>query len=166
MSRCTRWGRGFPALLTSRNQPFRRTANIQIAASFIRLAREREEIRRRREAGQSWPWTSDPILQAYKFCNVRREDDRVSRGIANMVSQPCADHPDAWFPLVVARRAVNWPDTLADLMAENALLPWRPDVFLGVIRRRQAAGLGECIRSPSLQSARERQIRRAGRTYL
>ena len=39
---------------------------------------ERERIRVRKESGQPFPWTDDPILATYRFCNVRREDDRVT----------------------------------------------------------------------------------------
>ncbi len=113
--------------------------NAQILSHFINFVSDRDAMRCRREAGQPWPWTDDPILKSYKFCNVRREDDRVTNGIAKIIRQRYSEHPDAWFPLTVARRAVNWPDTLADLMAENALLPWHPDRFRDVIRRKQAA---------------------------
>lgn len=40
---------------------------------------ERDRIRRRKEAGVSWPWTKDVVLEHYHFCNVFREDDRVSK---------------------------------------------------------------------------------------
>ena len=40
---------------------------------------EREAIRLKKEAGEPKPWTSDPILQQYRFCNVRRMDDKVSK---------------------------------------------------------------------------------------
>ena len=32
-----------------------------------------------RLAGREWPWSEDPILQTYKFCNVYRAADRVSQ---------------------------------------------------------------------------------------
>ena len=49
---------------------------------FVAVMRERENIRLRREQGLSRPWTSDPFLQHYRFCNIRREDDRTTRWIA------------------------------------------------------------------------------------
>lgn len=33
-----------------------------------------------------YPWTNDPVLQKYKFTNVFREDDRVSRALIDQVS--------------------------------------------------------------------------------
>ena len=43
--------------------------------------KERQAIHERRKAGQPPPWTKDEILRTYRFCNVRREDDRVTRWI-------------------------------------------------------------------------------------
>lgn len=43
--------------------------------------RERENIRLKREANFPKPWTDDPILQKYHFCNVRRQDDRGTKEI-------------------------------------------------------------------------------------
>lgn len=37
--------------------------------------------------GHCPPWTSDPILMNYKFTNVFREDDRVSRNLIQLVSK-------------------------------------------------------------------------------
>jgi hypothetical protein len=42
-----------------------------------------------------------------------------------------------WFAVLVARRAVNWPDTLAELGYPG---PWAPEHFKDVIRARQARG--------------------------
>lgn len=40
---------------------------------------ERHSIFLKREAGLSKPWTDDPILQTYRFCNPFRENDKVTR---------------------------------------------------------------------------------------
>lgn len=45
--------------------------------------REREAIRVKRERGIPRPWTDDPILLNYRFCNVRRMDDRVSKWLVS-----------------------------------------------------------------------------------
>jgi hypothetical protein len=76
---------------------------------------ERERIRVRRERGKPQPWTKDPVLANYRFCNVRREDDSVTRWIAANIREPYADHSSLWFMLCVARW-INWPDTLQGLM--------------------------------------------------
>ena len=48
------------------------------ADAYFSFAREREAIRRRRLAGQPWPWTDDPVFQTWSFCNVHRENDRTT----------------------------------------------------------------------------------------
>lgn len=78
---------------------------------FVAFVIEREEIRLRKEAGKPKPWTKDPILQKYKFCNIRREDDKVTRWIASNWRTTYATDPNLWFAMVIAR-FVNWPDSL------------------------------------------------------
>lgn len=78
---------------------------------FFYWLTERDSIRQKKEAGLPKPWTTDPILQKYKFCNVRREDDTVTKWIKNNWRDPCRGHPNMWFAMVVAR-LFNWPPTL------------------------------------------------------
>jgi len=46
---------------------------------FFAFMHERESIRIKKNAKELWPWTDDPILQAYKFTNVKREHDRTTK---------------------------------------------------------------------------------------
>lgn len=78
---------------------------------FFYWIKERESIRQKKEAGLPKPWTNDPILRQYKFCNVRREDDRVTMWIKNHWRDPCRGHPNMWFAMIVAR-LFNWAPTL------------------------------------------------------
>lgn len=84
--------------------------------------RERESVRLKKEAGELTPWTDDPILRAYRFCCVRREDDRVTTWVRERVRDRFADHPDLWFMLCLAR-IVNWPDTLVELLSRPGAWP-------------------------------------------
>lgn len=45
---------------------------------FFAYARERYSILLERRTGRPRPWTKDPILDNYRFCNVFREDDRTT----------------------------------------------------------------------------------------
>jgi hypothetical protein len=47
--------------------------------AYWRLAAERQHIFLRRAFGAPAPWTDDPILRQYKFCNAYRASDRVSQ---------------------------------------------------------------------------------------
>lgn len=82
---------------------------------------EREAIRARKEdEHKPQPWTNDPILGKYRFCNVRREDDRVTIWIRENIRRPFAKHPMLWFMLCLARQ-INWPPTLQKLIREGGL---------------------------------------------
>lgn len=92
---------------------------------FLYWIKERESIREKKEAGLPKPWSTDPIFQTYKFCNVRREDDTVSRWLFEHWMKPYEGHPNMWFAMVVAR-LFNWPQTL-DLIG----FPDLPDKYDG-----------------------------------
>src|SRR5262245_11963223 len=93
---------------------------------------ERHAIYLRRKAGQPKPWTQDPILQAFRFCNVYRELDTETKWIADNWRSPHRSDPDLWFALVVAR-LVNWHETLDEL---GYPVPWQPDRFVKVLEGR------------------------------
>lgn len=97
---------------------------------------ERESIRRRRVAGKPWPWTSDWILQNYRFCNIQRERDRTTREIAALWREPHKNDPDLWFAMAVARH-VNWVPTLREL---GWPVPWDADHFVEVVQDRKRRG--------------------------
>jgi hypothetical protein len=97
---------------------------------------EREAIRLRRASGAPQPWTDDPILREYPFCNVRREDDRTTVWIRQNWREPHADDPDLFFAMAVAR-LTNWSDTMAEI---GYPVPWRPEKFLSVMAKRKQRG--------------------------
>lgn len=102
---------------------------VRSAEGVLHFARERESIRLRRDLGEPAPWTSDPVLSRYKFTNVRRRDDRVTRWFIRELIEPAVRRHDAhlWFTLLVARH-INWPPTLDRLLADG-VLPCRPERF-------------------------------------
>lgn len=84
---------------------------INPQSELLHWVKERESIRVKKEAGEPKPWTTDPILRDYKFCNVRRNDDRVSKWIHNNWLKPYKGSPDIAFAMCVAR-ILNWPESL------------------------------------------------------
>lgn len=87
--------------------------------------REREAIRLKRAAGAPKPWTADPTLLDWRFCNVRREDDTVTVWIRHNIRLPYANHELLWL-MLCAGRQINLTDTLDELLRRNAF-PNRPD---------------------------------------
>lgn len=105
--------------------------------------RERESLRLCKERGEPFPWTPDPILRDYRFCCVRREDDRVTQWIREHVRERFAGHPHLWIMLCICRQ-INWPDTLADLIATPGAWPlddsFQLDVLARVLNARKRQG--------------------------
>jgi len=90
---------------------------------------EREAIRVSKGLNLPKPWTEDPILQKYRFCNVRRRDDRMSQWmISNMFDHvECGGEEDLWFISAIARY-INWPPTLIELLVEG-MIPGQAENF-------------------------------------
>lgn len=86
---------------------------------FLNFILERQRIYVRRAAGKPYPWTDDPVLRGGHFCNVFRENDRVTKWIDANIRKPFADHPRLWIMLAIARY-VNWPPTLQAIMDYNS----------------------------------------------
>ncbi len=75
---------------------------------------ERHSIYLKKAAGEPPPWTDDPVLREYSFCNVFREIDKVTVWIRENWREPYADNENLWIAMCLARQ-VNWPDTLAEI---------------------------------------------------
>ena len=61
--------------------------------SFFDYCKKREAVRLKRESGETYPWTDDPILQKGRFLNVFREDDKVSKSIIKFAEPAKEDLP-------------------------------------------------------------------------
>lgn len=76
----------------------RPTVRRDVFDAYWRFAAERQRIFDLRASGQPGPWTDDPILRRYKFCNTFRASDRVSQYLISDViygpehrDLPCED---------------------------------------------------------------------------
>lgn len=84
------------------------------------FASERQAVFERRVAGPPAPWTDDPVLQTFKFCNVYRAADRVSQYMIRDVcyhDEPCSPE-DRLFQIVAFRtfsRIETWRSVRAFL---------------------------------------------------
>jgi hypothetical protein len=103
---------------------------------FFKFIKARHQIYVRRQEGQAPPWTADPILRKYKFCNVYRELDRGTIWLRENWRDPHRKAPDLWFALTVAR-LINLPDSLAVL---GFPVPWDAGRFKRLMRARKKAG--------------------------
>jgi 5-hmdU DNA kinase-like protein len=70
---------------------------------FFAYMKERYQIYLKKSAGDPPPWTSDPILQKYKFCNIFREDDRTTRWFRENVRDRLDGTPEVLLATIVFR---------------------------------------------------------------
>lgn len=70
---------------------------------FFAYARERHAIYLRRAAGATPPWTEDPVLQKYRFCNIFRELDATTKWFRANVREPLRDKPEVLLATVIFR---------------------------------------------------------------
>lgn len=82
----------------------RRTDPTVGVEDFFKYARERYRIHLRRQAGDPAPWTEDPVLREWSFCNVFREDDRTTQWFRNNIRNPLKNHPH----VILATIAFRW----------------------------------------------------------
>lgn len=102
--------------------------------NFIK-ARERHRVAHDRGNKVVRP---DPIIAKYRFCNVRRNDDRVTKWIFEHYLERWGASPELWFALVVAR-LFNNEDTLNDIA--QCVLPFKPEKMRLILHKRKAKGL-------------------------
>lgn len=111
---------------------------------FFYWANERHKIYLSRKNGAKRPWTEDPILANYRFCNVYRQLDTVSVWIYKNLLVPNKDNPHLWFIAAIAR-LVNHVETLDELNKTPGCIPqkgkWSPTAFFKVLSRRKNAKL-------------------------
>lgn len=88
-------------------------------SQFWYFINERHRIYLKKAAGLPKPWTDDPILQAFKFCNVFRELDTGTVWLRQKFTEPHRDgpldllvHNTCWY------RMFNWHGT-------GTLLGWQ-----------------------------------------
>lgn len=103
---------------------------------LVRFIKAREDARIAKERG--FPYDGDEIIERYRFCNMHREDDRVTRWIADNWRTPNTSDPDLWFAMCVARMALNSIDTMD---AVGYPVPWNPARFKKIIAKRKQLGL-------------------------
>lgn len=88
----------------------------QKIADFFSYSRKRYNIFLRRKIGQIAPWTEDTILQNYRFCNIFREDDKVTVWFRENIRDHLKDDPRVLLA-TFAFRLFNLPLSGQSMMA-------------------------------------------------
>lgn len=72
-------------------------------AMFFDFAVERYRIMLKKEDGKPAPWTQDEALQNFYFCNIFREDDKVTKWFKENLRDPLAEDPFAYVAVAAFR---------------------------------------------------------------
>jgi hypothetical protein len=111
--------------------------NLKRVDDFNRFMVERHNIFIKKEINnEPYPWSTDPILTEYSFCNVYRELDKVTIWIRENWREPYADHRNLPFAMAVARQ-INWPDTLEEIGFPDK---WEPEKVKAIMQDRKDRG--------------------------
>ncbi len=84
---------------------------MPVIQAICNFACERIEIWKRKTGGSLPPFTDDPILQKYRFCNVFREFDKQTIAIHTMLN-PVRDDFALWLLNMFYCRMVARPETI------------------------------------------------------
>ncbi len=90
---------------------------------YFATARVRYNIMLRRNEGMLPPWTVDVAFSKYRFCNVFREDDRVTKLVRLHVREPLRKSTRVLTALVAAR-FFNREETIVKLADADLFVHW------------------------------------------
>lgn len=106
---------------------------------YVYWIKERESIRIKKEVAKvEKPWTDDEILRSYRFCNVVRMDDKVSRWLLKHWYQPHKNHPNMLVACALARH-FNRPEALKHI-TEFVFNDYKPAKVKDVMRQLKSQG--------------------------
>lgn len=95
--------------------------------AYWRFAAERQQVFFRRVRGEVGPWSSDAVLQRFRFTNAYRVTDRVSQFLVNEVQGRSPRNQDSLFFRTILFKLFNRIDTWK--LLESALGELRPESY-------------------------------------
>lgn len=114
-----------------------KVVGLPVEERLLYWIKERWSIYQLRKSGKPKPWTDDEILRSYRFCNVRRIDDKTSQWLLNNWYTPYRDHPNVLLACVLARQ-LNNIDSLGEVGFPKR---WNPNRVEKILNARAAAGI-------------------------
>lgn len=97
------------------------TAALDDFWKFVAL---RQDILRKRLQGDAPPWTDDPLLARYAYCNVYRVADRGCQFLIGQVIESGSQEPQDIVLRVLLYNMFSWPATYLLLEEELGPLKW------------------------------------------
>jgi hypothetical protein len=93
---------------------------------FFDYARKRYQIHLDRTLGKPKPWTDDPILRSYRFCNIFREDDTTTAWFRMNVREPLDYFREVLLATVIFRW-FNKIETGEVLLESGLFMEWNSE---------------------------------------
>jgi 5-hmdU DNA kinase-like protein len=116
---------------------------------FFQYAVDRYRIFLAKANGFPAPWTDDPILRSYRFCNVFREDDKVTEWLRTNVRNPLRENAVV-IPAIITCRFFNRIESMELIVKNNLHTDWDvaklQRVFKGV---KPIVGAAYIIKTPN-----------------
>jgi hypothetical protein len=113
---------------------------------FFNFMKERHAIYVRKQSGLPFPWTEDPILQKYKFCNVFRELDTGTIWCREHIREPYEFAVQLFFN-IAAYRSVNSWETWEEVYTQERIraghsfiVEYRAEVINKILKKRRDRG--------------------------
>ena len=113
----------------------RSVAVSEVLPSYWRFAAERQRVYHARLAGETAPWTTDPVISQYRFTNAYRAADRVSQDLIRLAYDG-SQSPDDLVLRVLLFRFFNKPSTwrtLEDAFGEITTDSFDVEAFSAVL---------------------------------
>lgn len=107
----------------------------EVYDTYWYFAAERLRVMMERATGKPGPWTEDPILRGFKFCNTYRAADRVSQYLIAEVCYSSKQLPADRAFQIVAFRTFSRPETWERLKLMLGHTPVIEDLRSGRLRR-------------------------------
>lgn len=108
---------------------------MTLPETLIYWIRERYQILTKKRLGQPKPWSDNHVFQTTYFCNVHREDDKVTKWIREFYS-PHVHHTLFEYNIILSR-FLNWPETLDFIGFQHT---HDPGYLLELLERRASLG--------------------------
>ena len=93
---------------------------------FFKWIVDRTRIQQKKDRGDPWPWTEDPIFREYKFTNAFRERDKTTVWFRENIRNPLKLEPEVYMATVIFRW-FNLIETGETLLKHNLHIDWDPE---------------------------------------
>lgn len=115
----------------------------EVFDSYWTFAAERQEIFFKRIKNEPPPWTDNPILREYKFCNTYRASDRVSQHLIRDVIYKGNQNEEETIFRILLFRMFNKIETwqyLEERLGEVRLSAFDFEVYADILQERRDSG--------------------------